>query len=152
MKEVEVSVVWDPVIRYVPWGNSYIVPVKVPWEFERISVLVSTAEVDDSLEESPAVLEVAGAYDDVRLDTDELEAGSVEELGSCELEVEGSGVALVEGGGVELVDGSGVVVGELLGSGVVVGLALDAFAESLAELPSELEDDIVIVWLLFSNA
>lgn len=136
-------------IRYVPWGNLYIEPVKVPWELERISVLVSTAEVDDSLEESLAVLEVAGAYDDVRLDTDvsdELEAGGVE------LEAAGSGVELVEGGGVELVDGSGVVVGELLGSGVVVGLALDVFAESLAELPSELEDDIVIVWLLFSNA
>jgi hypothetical protein len=131
------------VIRYVPWGK-YVV---VPWEFERTSVLVLTAEVDDSLEESLAVLEVAGAYDDVRLDTDvsdELEAGGVEELGSCELEAEGSGVEL-EGGGVELVDGSGVVVGELLGSGVVVGLALDALAESLAALPSELEDDIVIV-------
>lgn len=139
-------------IRYVPWGNLYIVPVEVPWELERISVLVSTAEVDDSLEESLAVLEVAGAYDDVRLDTDvsdELEAGRVEELGSCELEAEGSGVELVEGGGVELVDGSGVVVGELL---VVVGLAFDALAESLAELPSELEDDIVITWLLSSNA
>ena len=142
-------------IRYVPWGNLYVVPVKVPWEFERIPVLVSTAEVDDSLEESLAVLEVADADDDVRLDTDvsdELEAGGVEELGSCELEAEGSGVELVEGGGVELVDGSGVVVGELLASGVVVGLAFDVFAESLAELPSELEDDIVIVWLLFSNA
>ena len=142
-------------IRYVPWGNLYVVPVKVPWEFERVLVLVSTAEVDDSLEESLAVLEVAGADDDVRLDTDvsdELEAGGVEELGSCELEAEGSGVELVEGGGVELVDGSGVVVGEVLGSGVVVGLVLDVLAESLAELPSELEDDIVIVWLLSSNA
>jgi hypothetical protein len=137
------------VITYVPWGNLYIVPVEVPWEFE-MSVLVSTAEVDDSLEESLAVLEVAalvGEYDDVRLDTDvsdELEAGGVEELGSCELEVEGSGVELVEGGGVELVDGSGVVVEELLGSDVVVG-ALDALAESLAELPSEPEDDIVMI-------
>jgi hypothetical protein len=143
------------VIRYVLWGNLYIVPVKVPWEFERTLVLVPTAEMDDSLEESLAVLEVAGAYDDVRLDTDvsdELEAGGVEELGSCELEVEGSGVELVEGGGVELVDGSGVVVGELLGSEVVIGLVLDTLAESLAELPSELEDDIVIVWLLSSNA
>jgi len=140
------------VIRYVPWGNPYIVP-EVSWEFERISVLVSTAEVNDSLEESLAVLEVTGTYDDVRLDTDvsdELEAGGVEELGSCELE--GSGVELVEGGGVELVDGSGVVVGELPWSVVVVGLLPDALAESLAELPSEFEDDIVIVWLLFSNA
>lgn len=141
-------------IRYVPWGNLYIVP-EVSWEFERISVLVSTAEVNDSLEESLAVLEVAGTYDDVRLDTDvsdELEAGGVEELGSCELEAEGSGVGLVEGGGVELVDGSGVVVGELPWSVVVVGLVPDALAESLAELPAEFEDDIVIVWLLFSNA
>jgi hypothetical protein len=142
------------VIRYVLWGNLYIVPVNVPWEFERTSVLVPTAEVGDPLEESLAVLEVAGVDDDVRLDTDvsdELEAGGVEEPGSCELEVEGSGVELVEGGGVELVEGSGVVVGELLGSGVVVGLALDALAESLAALPSELEDDIVIVWLLLSS-
>jgi hypothetical protein len=136
------------VIRYVLWADLYIVPVNVPWEFERTPVLVPAAEVDDSLEESLAVLEVAGADDDVRLDTDvsdELEAGGVEELGSCELEAEGSGVELVEGGGVELVDGSGVVVGELLGSEVVVGLVLDALAESLAALPSELEDDIVIV-------
>jgi hypothetical protein len=136
------------VIRYVPWGK-YVV---VPWEFERTSVLVLTVEVDDSLEESLAVLEVAGACDDVRLDTDvsdELEAGGVEELGSCELEAEGSGVELVEGGGVELVDGSGVVVGELLGSDVVVGLVLDVFA--VAEPPSEFEDDIVIVWLLSLN-
>jgi hypothetical protein len=128
------------------------VPVKVPWEFEM--VLVSTAEIDDSLEESPAVLEVAvlaSADDDARLDTDEsdeLEGGGVEELGSCELEVAGSGVELVEGGGVELVEGSGVVVGELLGSDVVVGLVLDALAESLAES----EDDITMVWLLSSNA
>jgi hypothetical protein len=135
------------VIRYVPWGK-YVV---VPWEFERTSVLVLTVEVDDSLEESLAVLEVAGACDDVRLDTDvsdELEAGGVEELGSCELEAEGSGVEL-EGGGVELVDGSGVVVGELLGSDVVVGLVLDVLA--VAEPPSEFEDDIVIVWLLSLN-
>jgi hypothetical protein len=151
LKEVEVSVVWDPVIRYVPWGNLYI---EVPWEFERIPVLISTAEVDDPLEESLAVLEVAGAYDDVTLDTDvsdELETGGVEELGSCELEAEAAGAALVEGG-VELVDGSGVVVGELLGSDVVVGLVFDVLAASLAEPPSELEDDIVIVWLLSSNA
>src|SRR3954451_1251335 len=115
-----------------------------------IWVLVSTAE-DDSLEESLAALEVAalvGADDDERLDTDvsdELEGGGVEELGSCELEVEGSGVELVEGGGVELVEGSGVVVGELLGSGVVVGSVLDVLAESLAESV----DDMV---MLSSNA
>jgi hypothetical protein len=137
------------VTTYVPWGNWYTVPVEVPWELKM--VLVSTA---DSLEVSPAVLEVAvlvSADDDVRLDTDEsdeLEGGGVEELGACELEVAGSGVELVEGGGVELVEGSGVVVGELLGSDVVVGLVLDALAESLAES----EDDIATVWLLSSNA
>jgi hypothetical protein len=107
-------------------------------------VLVSTA---DALEEALDVLEVvvlASVDDDVKLDTDEsdeLEGGGVEELGSCELEVVGSGVELVEGGGVELVEGSGVVVGELLGSDVVVGLVLDVLAESLVEP----EDDIAMV-------
>jgi hypothetical protein len=136
------------VTTYVLWGNWYTVPVKVPWELEM--VLVSTA---DSLEVSPAVLEVAvlaSADDDVRLETDEtdeLEGGGVEELGSCELEVAGSGVELVEGGGVELVEGFGVVVGELLAADVVVGLVLDVLAELLVEP----EDDIAAVWLLSLN-
>jgi hypothetical protein len=121
------------------------VPVEVPWEFEM--VLVSTA---DALEEALDVLEVAvlaSVDDDVKLGTDEtdesdeLEGGGVEELGSCELEVVGSGVELVEDGGVELVEGSGVVVGELLGSDVVVGLVLDVLTESLVES----EDDIAMV-------
>jgi hypothetical protein len=105
-----------------------------------ISVLEPMGDRDDSLEGLAEVeSEVPDADEDV---AEELAVGAEEEDESFELEaggvVEGAGLGVVDGGGVELVEGAGVGEGDVVESGVVVGLGLDVvLPESLDELALE---------------
>ena len=109
---------------------------------DNVSVLETIAKADDTLVVVGVLdsSELEADEDSVSVDTgDELEAGGVEDdeadAGACELAAGGvveAGVSdVVDGGGGELVEESGVVVGEVLGSGVDVGVSLAVFPSSL---------------------